>query len=522
MELAVNVKTPQVRLNHLAEKEKEALKESVLQFMDTIAVASSRATFYNTKAEVQSAVESIHQQLFGLERGIYGLALLLPGVNDYAMQTGIYKLLSENASDTNGALLNAAQEMILVKKLVDQLPPQRVLNTFIILQQKRVNNSRTRRLILATLLNSAKLELWSVKYRSKIRKVLVHAWGERSSSIIKSILLKDESIRTGKEKAILKDNIYKYLESNVNKHKVQSAIGFVMESKTAVSALPLHTSFRAAKVSLEDGRILPYEVLEGIRSTYHPSRKNEEVLELTKAQLGKTQKMVFQRKAAEQKVEVSFDPLEYDAVKLYIYAYEMGLTSEIRNALELKSQKLAESLPVSFGRTGILIDNSASMKGNDTQKMHPISIALATKDVLAAASSEAHIRYGRKMLQADNTLVKCSGDTSMGEGLVELLEMNLDSIFIISDGYENTPSGRIYELAAMAKAIGIFTPIIHINPVMAAEAKGVRELGTGISTFPLNRPEALGIGLMKSIISLDVEKGVSLLVGKSLALIANQ
>ena len=520
MELAVHVKTPRVKLNHLAEQDKAALQQSVLRFMDTIAVASSRATYYNTKQEVEKANQAIHQQLFDLERGIYGLALLLPGVNDFAKQTGIYKLLSENALG-NDLLLSAAQEMVLVRKLVNDLPPQRALNTFITFQQKRVNNSRTRKIILSTLLNSDKLELWSVKYRRKLRKVLVHALGERTSSIIRSILLKDASERSAKENAILKDKIGKHLSADAYMEKVYSAIGFVLESKNTVSALPLHKAFREAKTELENGKILPYEVLEGIRSTYHPARKNEEVLALTKSQLTKSQKLVFQRKAAEQNVEVKINPLDYDTVKLYIYAYEMGLADEVEKALQAKAKKLAESLPFTFGKIGVLIDNSASMQGNDTQKMHPISIALATKDVLAAASTEAHIRYSQKMLQVENTLVKCAGATAIGESLLDLLALDLDTIFIISDGYENTPSGRISEIVERANSIGLQTPIIHINPVMSAEAGGARELGTGINTFPLNRPEALGIGLMKSILSLDVEKGVSLLLGKSLQLIEN-
>src|SRR5690606_35411910 len=101
------------------------------------------------------------------------------------------------------------------------------------------------------------------------------------------------------------------------------------------------------------GRILPYEVLEGIRSTYHKNVTNAEVLELTKNQLSQTQKLVFQRKAEEQKVEIGFNPADYDAAKLYIYAYERGMTQEVNDALKQKAQKLAANLPVNFGKIGI-------------------------------------------------------------------------------------------------------------------------------------------------------------------------
>lgn len=523
MELAVKIKTPQLKLDHLNEVAKAELSTSVLQFLDIIATATSRASYYNTQKEIEASVLAIHKKLFSLERSIYGMALLLPGVNDYAKQTGLQMLLSHaNIAKAEQSILTITQEWMLLQRLVQDLPPQRMLNTFLELKSKKVNNARTRRIILSVLLNSPKLELWSVKYRRKIKEVLVHGWGERTSSIIKNILQKNAVSRDEKENAILKEKLEKYLVGSANKEKVFSAVSFVL-GNTTDAKLGLHKAFSTAKTDINAGRILPYEVLEGIRSTYHKNVTNAEVLVLTKNQLSQTQKLVFQRKAEEQKVEISFNPADYDAAKLYIYAYERGMTQEVKDALQQKAQKLAANLPVNFGKTGILVDNSASMQGNDTQKMHPMAIALATKDVLVAASEEAHIVFTQNGSEEIETsgLTNCTGATSIGEKLVELLALNLDSIFIISDGYENAPSGRVYEVLRAAKFLGIETPIIHINPVMAAEAKGVRKLSPEINTFPLNRPEALGIGLIKSILTLDIEKGVSLLFGKCVPLLTN-
>ena len=54
---------------------------------------------------------------------------------------------------------------------------------FGMLRKERVNNARTRRLILSTLLRADNLEFWSVKYRRKLATALIHAWGRRTASI---------------------------------------------------------------------------------------------------------------------------------------------------------------------------------------------------------------------------------------------------------------------------------------------------------------------------------------------------
>jgi hypothetical protein len=110
-------------------------------------------------------------------------------------------------------------------------------------------------------------------------------------------------------------------------------------------------------------------------------------------------------------------------------------------------------------------------------------------------------------------LVRPSGDTSLAEGLLSLLESVPEAIFVLSDGYENRPAGRFAEVVAELRRMGDTTPIYHVSPVFAAEASGVRELCPGlVPTLPVSRPEALGIGMIRGMLSADPARGIASLV----------
>ncbi|NJL13227.1 MAG: hypothetical protein HC913_09660 [Microscillaceae bacterium] len=72
------------------------------------------------------------------------------------------------------------------------------------------------------------------------------------------------------------------------------------------------------------------------------------MLELTKANLSKSQKMVLQNKAEKENIALDFDPTQYDAVRLYLYAFARGLSPEIKEALEQKAKQTAQQAGVRF------------------------------------------------------------------------------------------------------------------------------------------------------------------------------
>ena len=492
----------------LTDTQRELLPLAFGSFLDSVATATGRGTFYNSRAEQAAAVEAAHRDLFDIDRDVYTAALMLPGVTDFSRQVGVRRLLQ---STRDGGILPAEFEAAAITHLVRGLPTQRMLKLFGTLRRDRVNNARTRRLILSEVLGADGLEFWAVKYREKLRVALTHAWGRRTASILSSVLAKSVDDRTEKEAQIVRQNVTRFVGDDVVA-RTEQCVRFVLGDEEDAT-LDRLAAYRDAKSDFDRGAVLPPETMEGLRSRYHKDRTSAEVLELTKSQLTTGQKIAVQRKAKESGVEVEFDPAKYDAVRLYVYAFEMGMTDEIRQALREKAEAAAARLPVQFERVGVLIDASQSMIGHDTQARRPIATALALRDLLSATADDAVAITSDGRSSESYELVEPSGDTSLAAGLVQLLKSEPDVVFVLSDGYENAPAGRFGETVAAVRRIGIQTPIHQFTPVFAAESQGVRTLSDSVVAMPVSKPEAIGIGLLKALIESDVDRGVAALFG---------
>jgi hypothetical protein len=488
----------------------------VVSFLDAAATSLGRATHHESRAEQQQAELLAHDALLWLDRDLYAVLLALQGVTDRARQVGIKNLLS-TPRDGGRGLLDDAAERRLIARLADSLPPQRVLKLFEGLRVgsvedglRKANNARTRKLILRTVLGSARLELWSVKYRSKLSRSLTHAWGVRKTSIVRAILGKDEAARTARERAILSRAIDRH--GGLDRDRTYACVAFVLGHQGAPS-VPLLAAYEAAKADLRAGERLPPEVLEGLRSVFHKGSPRTDVLRLTAAHLTTGQRLEVQQRAAEARVDVRMDPADYDPIRLYVYAFEMGMTMEIARALLDKAQKAARSFPVRYGTIGILLDASASMLGSGEQRLRPMATALALRDMLLHVAPSRVVLCGGEGVNADTVLVRPSGDTSLAEGLLDLLDQFPEAVFVISDGYENRPSGRFAEVVRAVRALGNTTPILHLNPVFAAGSAGVRALAPGlVPTLPAARPEALGISMLRGLLEADPARGIAALV----------
>jgi hypothetical protein len=474
-----------------------ALARAALAFLDTASTAFGRATAYNDRQTAQDAELAVHDALLSQDRHLYALMLTLPGVTDRARQVGVKNLLAFGGDNA------------VLSQLVDELPAQRVFKLFIALRAgdekagiHRANNARTRKLILRVILGSPKVELWAVKYRTKMAESLTHAWGIRTTSIVRAILSRSSNTWTSLEQTIIRKAIDRFAR---NVETARACVAFVLRTNVN-HTLPLLCAYDAAKTDLARGKRLPLEVLEGIRSTFHKDVPSAQLLELVKDTLTTAQRMNVQRRAADAQVDVRMDPTEYDAVRLYLYAFEMGMTQEILDALMAKAKKAASTLRLGYARIGILLDASASMAGSREQPLRPMATALALRDVLAHSAEATIVRCGG---DADGMLVRPRGATSLAEGLVELIAANVDAVFVLSDGYENGPAGRFAEVVTALRAMDVRTPIYHLNPVFAAESSGVRSLYPGaVATLPVRAPEALGLAFIRGLLEAEPHRGL--------------
>ncbi len=496
-------------LDHILENDFPILASNLVSLTSFAGAATGRATHYNTREEQQEAERVLHQAVFNVDRGVYGLSMLLPGMTDYSRMRAITALLG-NRWNGKKSIINQRQEGLIIDFLIHSLPPQRVLKLFRQFREKRINNARTRRIILSYILNSPNLELWAVKYRSKLRDSLEHAWGKRTTGIIKSIVSKPNWGE--KEINIISRHVGTHLNKRVSpEYVLEELLYFILGNTGKIFDSPLIAAFENAKTDITKGAKLPKEVLEGLRSTYHKDVTQQQLLELVKDNLTTTQKRLVQKKAKAEGVEVEFDPRRYSLLELYIYAFEMGMTGEIWKTIQHKSGDIAKSLPFSFDRIGVILDDSFSMSGSDEQKLRPMALALGIKDVLLHIGG-----YGRHFIRSvsgnryiGGALHKPVGNTDLAPSLVYMLAGNLDAIFIISDGYENSPSGRVAEVLDIASRKGFCPTVYHINPVVAAESKrGMRQLSPNVRVLPISKPEQLGLTMINSMLETDPRQGI--------------
>lgn len=480
-------------------------------FLDAASTSFGRATFYNAKGDQQAAEFTAHEAMLRCDRDLYTLLLMLPGVTDRARQIGIKNLLAHRPAQ------DSIVERQILHSLVAELPAQRTFKLFEGLAASapgqgiaRANNARTRKLILRTILQSSRLELWTVKYRRKMAAALTHAWGQRKTSILRAILARPEETWTPKERAILRKDLDRFVAGT--RLRAYECVGFALGNTNRVN-LPLVQAYEAAKVDLAAGRLLPSEVLEGIRSVYHKDAPKGDVVRLTAAHLTTTQKLLTQKRAQEAGVRVDFDPMAYDAVRLYLYAFEMGMTEAIAKALLLKAHRAASRFPLRFERIGVVVDASRSMRGDSTQSLRPMAVALSLRDLLQHVAPSIVIHCGGGATGPDEMLVRPQGDTSLAEGLVEALLDGAEAVFVLSDGYENRPAGRFAETIAALREMGVRTPVFHLNPVFAAESGATRALcPEGVLTLPVHAPDSFGLTFLRGMLQTDPVRAVRALV----------
>lgn len=500
---------------------RDDVQRAVVSFLDVLATATGRETFYNSKAEQEAAELAVHEAVWKVNRGLYGAMLTLPGVTDRAVQAGVARMLDNPRPPNDPSFLGFDEESRLLATLAKRLPPQRLFKMFEAFAEKRVNNRRTRTLILRSIIGAGKrLPFWAVKYREKLRTALRHALGSGVANGVAKLTSAANPTASGH--AHMRKYIDKYIaeafgpfEATVKDTVYQSVAYILGAEREGGFTVPLLVAVKAARTDLSAGADLPLEVLEGLRSRFHKTTPHARVLEIAKAAgtMTEGQKMAGKRAAAKAGVEVEFDPTRQELVKLYVYALETnGMTPAIREAMNEQAKRYGRAFHVRDAKVGIVLDASESMIGTGQQKWRPLAIGLAMRDVLKWSATECCVCETAGGLPhasgADSGLVSPSGETSLATALLKVLRQSPDSVYVITDGYENSPAGRVDEVLRAARAMGVRTPVYQVTPVLGAEAAGVRRLSNELSPLPVSRPEAVGLGMIRAALSQNVEAGI--------------
>ena len=511
----------------LTQKMLVSVKQSLIDGLTIASGAKSSATYYHSKDEQMKAIQTQIKSLYGIskelpliiasQKGVTGRFVSEVLLNEFkqTLKGGACNIVNPIDWYDNGISDKAV--LTALNNLGENGLPY-VLRLFVDLKTERVNNERTRKIVLGFIWGQSNLEFYAMKYRNKIAEILRHTYGVKKTSVLLSIAIKNITSNglfgSDKELAIANEFVFKYF--NGDSRKAFEILLFLFKKDKYVvygSELPLLAEYQKAKTDISNVENVPEEVLLGLISSvkhpqYHTMWATELQREATKAMVRKNVKVtsvnqqVRQTKStAKLGVEKTVD-LEKatDFLALYKTGYENSFTAELRSAID----KLAEKKKIQgffYQNIGVVIDDSVSMTGNKNEsKNTPRAIADFTAKVLDKSANNA-------------TFVKTSGEiTDIATSFITLLKSEntaspYDAIFILTDGYENAYDGLTNEVIQIWQAeTGRNIPIFQISPITSAEmGANVRKLGTGVVTMAINNPSALQPQINARLLEIDTK-----------------
>lgn len=505
------------------------VKHSLIEGLTIASGSKSSATYYHSKDEQMKAIKVQIRNLYKLskelpliiasQKGVTGRFVSEVLLNEFkqTLKGGACNIVNPIDWYDNGlsdkAILSVLNNLAGTDNGITY-----VLRLFIDLKNEKVNNERMRKIVLGFIWGQSNLEFYSIKYRSKIAKILKHVYGVKKTSILLSIAQK-QIITNGlfdsdKELGIANDAIYKYF--NGGSLRASKLLLFLFK-KSGVEYLPIEfpllSEYQKAKVDITNVQNVPEEVLLGLVSSvrhpqYHTLWSTELQRTATKAIVRKNVKVtsinqqVRQTKStAKLGVRKTVDVQKAtDFLALYKTGYETSFTNEINIAIN----KLAEKKKIEgffYQNIGIVVDDSVSMTGHKAEsKNTPRAIADFTAKVLMASTTES-------------VLVKTRDEvTDLASSFIELMknensEKPYDAIFILTDGYENAYDGLTNEVISIYQAeSGRNIPMFQISPITSAEmGANVRKLGSGVVTMAINNPTALQPQITARLLEIDTK-----------------
>jgi len=511
----------------LTQKMLVSVKQSLIDGLTIASGAKSSATYYHGKDEQMKAIQTQIKNLYKLSKE---LPLIIASQKGATGRFVSEVLLNEFKQTQRGGACNIVNPidwydnglsdkavLSTLNNLGENGLPY-VLRLFVDLKDAKVNNERTRKIVLGFIWGQDNLEFYAMKYRNKIAQILKHVYGVKKTSILLSIAQK-QVINHGlfdgdKEISIANESILKYF--NGGSLRAFKLLLFLFK-KSGVeyfpTEFPLLSEYQKAQTDITGVQNVPEEVLLGLISSvrhpqYHTMWATDLQKEATKAMIRKNVKVtsvnqqVRQTKSTAKLGVTKTVNLEQatDYLALYKTGYETRFTPELNVAIN----KLADKKKIDgffYKSIGIVLDDSASMTGHKAEsKNTPRAIADFTAKVLGKSADCA-------------TFVKTQDETTdIASSFIELLKSEntanpYDAIFILTDGYENAYDGLTNEVIQIWKAeTGRVIPIFQISPITSAEmGANVRNLGSGVVTMAINNPAALQPQITARLLEIDTK-----------------
>jgi len=514
----------------LTQKSLATVRQSLIDGLTIASGAKSSATYYHGKDEQLKAIQTQIKSLYKLSKE---LPLIVASQKGATGKFVAEVLLNEFQNTLKGGACNIVNPidwydnglsdkavLTALNNLGENGLPY-VLRLFVDLKNAKVNNERSRKIVLGFIWGQDNLEFYAMKYRNKLAEILRHVYGKKMTSVLLSIAGKAANVGqfvvgSEKEMNIVNEHILRYYNGDMV--KASKLLLFIFKKDTGVTyganEFPLLSEYMKAKVDITSTKKVPEEVLLGLISNvrhpqYHSMWATDIQKEATKALIRKNvevtsvnQQVRQTKSTAKLGVEKTVD-LEKatDFLALYKTGYENGWTEDLHKAIDKLAEK--KRIPGFFYQNiGVIVDDSISMTGHKAEsKNTPKAIADFTARVLGKSAQTA-------------LATKTDGEvTDLASSFVQLLKAEnpskpYDAIFILTDGYENAYDGLTNEVISIWKAeTGRDIPMFQISPITSAEmGANVRKIGANVVTMAINNPVALQPQINARLLEIDTKR----------------
>jgi hypothetical protein len=435
----------------------QVAQEDLVMFINACYSCSGQREFYDDAYGQRVSIDFLHDYILGNYRLLYARTLAT-GINHFNQAQIILKLL---ATGKNTLSEHRQEEGALITAALNQLPPQRAWGILQELQQRKINNRRTRAIARDYLATRRDINFDAVKYRSKVKAIISHAhlklYGEVPNFLFD--FTKQKSYTT-----------------------------------------PLFEQFRKAQYSSDAVYNLPFTIAEGFAAKHNIKR--EVFLERIQKQMTLGEKLRYQgaSERADVDIKLDFGRLPLTKLALYILSLPQQTRKEqwdtFNSALEKAAYLTLKKAPLKLGRVATVLDCSYSSSGSSEKRRRPLGVALATHYLLKAAAKDYRAFWTVSV--EDALLIQPRGQTDLATPLLAALGSGAETVIIISDGCENDPPNGAAEVLRVYRTKldhSRKTSIIHCNPVFNADSYSLRIVSPYIPTIGLRDAEDLPIML---------------------------
>lgn len=484
-------------------------------FTPDILTFVSKGSFYHTEDEQVQAIEQKWKDCLLEDRDLFSLATILPG-SAYSKGRMNYYLLSNPVNSSSSIVIRDniyLLEPTIIQHNLDNESIPRALKNCLMLVNNRVNNRRTQKVILRYIFDRDIQDIINIaiKYKQKLACLIRHALGKQ---ILYGILHHNEKLfdkYIGRYATLSALDVLDFIFDNLD---VDKRSGFAKLAQYQDLREHARTSNKKGFMLIADKKVLPVEVLIGFRNTYKLDIALSDLLEAGK--MSDRQKIQLQSTAKREDAEVEVDYNKQDIYDLWKLHYQKVLSNQaidddLMKAIDDKSKN---KLDIDIGRTVVIMDASRSMEGSDKRFLHPFLTSLTLTSVLPNVE---HIMYsGGKWFTPSQPsqsgliypLIKPSGPTNLWNNLIEACKLDIDSIVIISDGYENSVKGafeHVYKSITDKK-------IYHVNPVFASETASARRLASNLEPIVIDNYKQMKTNLIFRLLQTDKVLAKNMLV----------